>query len=80
MMPKEPYIPFTRLENLVLWFVWFCLGAAAGVIVATFPHPTLAQRNIGGLAMIIGTITFVVFAIYRINKEWKLRTGSATSN
>lgn len=69
--------PFTRIENAVLWFVWFCLGIAAGVVVATLPHPTLTQRNIGTLAMIGGMITFVVFAISRINKEWKLRTGTS---
>lgn len=72
----QRFVPLNRAELLVLMAVWLCLGIAIGAFAATAPHLT-ALSIVGFL---LGMTAFVALAIYRANKEWRIKTTQVATH
>jgi membrane protein DedA with SNARE-associated domain len=72
--PQRWPIPLNGAEVAILCGILFFYGIAIGLFAGAMPHPTLRQLSVSILFMLAGTTAFVCFAIWRINKEWRIRT------
>lgn len=64
----------SRIELLCLCAVCLLIGVSLGMLAAP-PHPTLAVRNRSTAFLLLGLAGFVVLAIHRSHKEWRLRSA-----
>jgi hypothetical protein len=68
--------PLSLIEILLFFLMFLMQGVGVGLVLGNFIHTISDRLGVAGIFSVFAGVVFVILVISRINKNWKIGTGT----